>query len=190
MMRIPYYTRAYLIAKKHNDEEYAFITEDEKENIDAKSWEILDLLAPNARISILELSQKTRLTPKTVIAKIRDLEKRDIIVGYRTMFDIQKLGFQYFKIHADLKNITPEKIKKLKRFIKGNPYIIYDNEILGGDDLELDVQVESIDQLRVWMAALKNEFSDIIRDLRYMVFYKEHKYVFMPQSYPSSSTQD
>src|SRR3989344_1263206 len=59
MTKVPYYTRAYLLTKKHNDAEFPFITEEEKEEIDPKSWKLLELLAPDARISILELAQKT-----------------------------------------------------------------------------------------------------------------------------------
>ena len=177
--KIYYYSRKYLLENAKDIKEYNFITESEKIKTDEKDKQILKLLSDNSRISILEISEKTKLTPKTVSQRIKDLEKKEVIIGYRTMFDIEKLGYQYFKLNFNLQNTNKEKLKKLNEFFKSHPNIIYINEVLGGDDIELDVQVKSLNKLREVINQIKNQFSAIIRDYKYMHFYKEHKYIFM-----------
>ncbi|HLC56441.1 MAG TPA: Lrp/AsnC family transcriptional regulator [Candidatus Nanoarchaeia archaeon] len=179
-IKVSYYPRAYLLEKKYNTEEYVFISESEKIDIDKKDVEILKILTPNSRISILDMAKKLKITTKTVTARIKELEKKKIILGYRTMFDIEKLGYQYFKVHFNLHSLTNEKEKQFKAFIKQNPNIIYDSEVLGGDDIEIDVQIRSIQELRSLLGEIKKQFAGIIKNYKYMLFYKEHKYIFFP----------
>jgi len=96
------------------------------------------------------------------------------------MFDLEKLGYQYFKIHFNLHSLTEEKEKQFKTYIKQHPNIIYDNEVLGGDDFEIEIQVKSLNNFRQIIEEMKLRFSDIIKNYKYMLFYKEHKFLFFP----------
>ncbi|MBS3140282.1 winged helix-turn-helix transcriptional regulator [Candidatus Woesearchaeota archaeon] len=44
---------------------------------------LLHLISKNARRSIIEPASQLKITPKTAAAKIKNLEKRGIISGYR-----------------------------------------------------------------------------------------------------------
>ena len=179
-LKVSYFARAYLLDKKQNDKELAFISGLEKQDIDDKDMRILELLSRDARTPIIEIAQKLKSTPKTIIKRIADLEEREIILGYRTFFAMEKLGYRYFKLHINLHNVTEEKERKFREFIKIHPNIIYDNEVLGGGDIELDVQLKSLDELRYFIEEIKIKFSEIIKNYTYFTFYKEHKYTFMP----------
>lgn len=96
------------------------------------------------------------------------------------MFDLEKLGYQYFKVHFNLHNLTENKESLFRTFIKQHPNIIYDNEVLGGDDIEIEIQVKFLKELREIIDKMKSQFSGIIRNYKYMLFYKEHKFVFFP----------
>ena len=110
----------------------------------------------------------------------KELEKKRIIIGYRTRFDLEKLGYQYFKVHFNLHNLTPAKEKEFRQYIKQHPNIIYDNEVLGGDDMEIEIQVKTLPELRLIIADIKKNFAEIIKDEYYFLFYQEHKLVFFP----------
>jgi Lrp/AsnC family leucine-responsive transcriptional regulator len=178
--KVSYFPRVYFLGKKENKEEYIFIVEPEEIVFDKKDIEILKLLCLDARIPILEIAKKLDLSAKTVALRIRQLEKKKVIVGYRTMFDLEKLGYQYFKVHFNLHNLTEEKEKRFRFFIKQHPNIIYDNEVLGGDDIEMEVQVKSQQDLRAVISEVKEQFADIIKNYKYMLIYKEHKFLFFP----------
>ena len=140
--KVSYFPRAYFLDKKQNFDEYIFITEPIVSDLDQKDAKILKLMAPNSRISILDISKKLNLAPKTVTLRIKELERKKVIIGYRTLFDLEKLGYQYFKVHFNLYKVTKDKERKFRAYIKQHPNIIFDNEVLGGDDFEIEVQVE------------------------------------------------
>lgn len=178
--KVSYFPRTYFLDINQNNLEYVFITEPEDQKLNDKEIELLKLLADNSRISVLELSKKLNLTTKTVTSKIKEFENNKVIVGYRTMFDLDKLNYQYFKLDINLYNVHKDKIDKFKTYVKFHKNIIYDNEVLGGEDLEIEIQVKTIQEFRKIINDIKKEFSDIIKSYDYMIFYKEHKFVFIP----------
>lgn len=178
--KVSYFPRTYILEQKRNRQELVFITESDEIKLDETDIQILKLLAPNSRISILELSEKLKITPKTITSRIKQLEKKKVIIGYRTMFDLEKIGHQYFKIHFNLHNLNEEKEKQFRSYLRQNPNVTYDNEVLGGDDIEIEVQLQTIQDLRNFLEEIKNQFADIIRNYKYLLFYKEHKFLFFP----------
>jgi Lrp/AsnC family leucine-responsive transcriptional regulator len=177
---VRYFPRAYFLDKKQNFDEYVFVTEPVKPAVDKKDIKILEQLAGDARMPVIEIAKKSGLTPKTVIARIKNLEKENVIIGYRTMFDLEKLGYQYFKLHLNMLHLSEEKERELRQFIKAHPNIVYDNEVLGGDDIEIEIQCKTIEEFRKILGEIKEKFSGLIKNYRYFLFYKEHKYVFFP----------
>jgi DNA-binding Lrp family transcriptional regulator len=180
MTGVSYFSRAYLLNLKKNEYEIEFATEPREMYVDEKDKEILKLLAGNARIPVVEIASKTRLTPKTVIQRIKNLEKKKIIIGYKPSFDLEKLGYQYYKLFFRLNNITRDKEKEFRLFVKHNPNIIYDDKVLGGDDFEIEVQIENNKKLRELVDEIRGKFSSIIKEYKVMQFYKEHKFLFLP----------
>ena len=179
--KVSYFPRAFILNKKQNFDEYTFISEPNEANLDKSEIEILKLLAADARTPILQIAKKLKLTPKTISNKIKRLEKEKIIVGYRTFMYLNKMDYgYYFKVFFQLHNLKEQKEKQFRTFIKQHPNVIYDNEVLGGGDLEIDIQVSSLQELRNIINEIKKQFSDIIKEHSYMLFYKEHKYVFLP----------
>lgn len=178
--KVSYFPRTYLLDKRYNGLEYVFITEPSLTNLDESDVAILQQIAPQARIPFIEMAQKLKLTAKTIAARIRQLEKKKVIIGYRTIFDLEKLGYLYYKIHFCLHNTTVQKEQQFRQYIKQHPNIIYDNEVLGGDDLEIELQVPSPQKFRAICNEIKREFANIIKEYKYMLFYKEHKFVFFP----------
>jgi len=174
------FPKQYLLDKKTNNEEYAFVTEPEESNLDPKDLEIIKILAGDSRIPVLKLSERVSLNPKTIISRIRNLEKKKIIIGYRTMFDLEKLGYQYFKLHFNLHNVTKDKKDLFNQYIFQHPNIVYNNEIIGGDDFEIEVQTKDLKEFRNIIEEIKKNFSSIIKDYKYMLYYKEHKSTFFP----------
>jgi len=121
-----------------------------------------------------------KLTSKTVIARINRLEGKKIIVGYKARFDLEKLGYLYFKVNFSMHNANREKEKEFRNFVKAHPNIIYDDEVLGGDDFEIEIQVKDRDALRGILEDVQAQFAKLIKEYKIMEYYKEHKYLFFP----------
>src|SRR3989344_651346 len=177
---VTYFGRAYLLDKKSNDFAMQIISLPKETELDESEIKIIELLSKDARMSIVDLADKTSLTSKTVINKIKRLEKDKIILGYRVEFDLEKLGYKYYKIHITAFNTTQEKIKHFKDFIQGNVNIIYEDIVLGGYDIEFEIQVENEGKLRELIDDIKTKFSSIIRDYEILSYYKEYRLRFFP----------
>jgi len=175
-----YFNRDYLLNKKHHEIPILFISPQSEEKLDKADIKIIELLSKNSRISIINIAKETKHTPKTIISRIKKLEERKIIIGYRTEFDLEKLGYKYYKIHLSTFNTSKEKIEKLKECIYNNPNVVYYDIILGGYDFEFEVQIENEDKLRELIEDMRKNFSGIIRDYEILYYYKEHKLRFFP----------
>lgn len=177
---ITYFSRAYFLPDKKNEIAIKFVTTPKKSEIDETDIKILHILNMDARIPTLEISKRIKLSAKQISFRIKNLEKREIIVGYRTMFDLRKLGYLYYRLHIKTKNLTKEKEKTFRQFSFDHPNIIYDHYSICGPDLEIDIQIESVDQLREIISKIKDKFSDIIQEYDVLQYLKEYKYVYMP----------
>ena len=180
--KVIYFSRAYLLEEKNAPFYMPIVSLPGEQQLDEAELKIIGLLSKNARMPVVEIAKKAGITPKTVISKIKKLEERKIIVGYRTEFNLEKLGYKYYKIHITTFNATPERIKQLELYAQQNPNIIYKDEVLGGYDIELEIQVENENKLRELIENLKHEFSDIMKQHEILHYFKEYRLRFFPAS--------
>jgi len=61
-------------------------------NLDQIDNKILRALSNDGRISNLHLAEKVGLSPSACLRRVQDLEKKQIIKGYRAVIDNSKLG--------------------------------------------------------------------------------------------------
>jgi Lrp/AsnC family transcriptional regulator for asnA, asnC and gidA len=178
-----YYYKAYLpnLSKSTSRESIAQSIHSEKiEDID---FEILEMLAKDARTPVFEMAEKLKVTSKTAINHIRNLEKRKIIVGYGLVLDLSKIGYQNFRVSFILFRLTDERMRNIRDYANHNPHIVYDEEAMGGDDYEIEVQVKDMPHLREIIKDLKQKFADIIQDYRVLHVFEEHKHVGFPDKF-------
>ena len=61
--------------------------------LDAMDREILRLLQNNARTSNAEIARQVGMAPSAIFQRVRKLEERGVIVGYRGQLNTRALGF-------------------------------------------------------------------------------------------------
>ncbi len=178
--KLHHYRRAYLLNLKQ-DLSKTEIMGGSKEiaKFDKTDWEILRLIAPNARVSLVEMAKKLNLSERAVAYRIKQLEQKEIILGYRALLDIGKLGYNYFKV--DIKLRDGKKIKELMEIARINPNIIYVNEMISGmADFEFDIQIQGKEELNRLIQELKEKFKDAIRNFEFSATLKEYKLLYLP----------
>ena len=62
--------------------------------LDSTDWRILQELQSDGRITNVELSRRAGISPPPCLRRVRTLEERGIIAGYRAVLDAPKLGFE------------------------------------------------------------------------------------------------
>lgn len=117
----------------------------EKEKIERKDLQLIEVYASNVRQSSLEIAQKLGVSAETIRKRIKELEKKKIIVGYKIGLNLEKLGYTSYRV--DLQLISTKKNKELFDFCRYHKNIYQVNKSIGGADFEMEVIVENLDHL-------------------------------------------
>ncbi len=145
---------------------------------DHKDEEILSLLANNARLNLLEIAQTVDLTPMAVKYRIKNLEKKKVIQGYRPLIDFTKFGYEYYKVDLFLENLN--KLNQIEAFCHSHPNIVYIDRSIGGSDLEFDLEVKNLTHFVSIMEEIKEKFKGAIRHFEFFSVIKIHKTLYFP----------
>ena len=147
---------------------------DKKVEIDSLDKKILELLAPNSRITTIEIAQKLKSTVTTINSRIKKLVNTSVIVHYSINIDWPKIGYEWYKVDIVLKD--PEKMQQIVDHIENNPNLYYRFASLGYVDLELVFALNNANQLHQIMEDLSSKFPNTIRNYKYFSTIKTNKF--------------
>ncbi len=173
--------RTHLLDKSKRESIELYIGGAESVELGNPEKKLLQIMANDARIRIIDLSQNLNLNVRTVINKINKLEKLGVIQGYTTFFDLNKINYQFYKVCIYLKELNKERYKELIKFCKNQQYIIHLIESIGPWELELEIEVPSNQQFQELSNDIRNLFSDIVRKVESIIISNEMKLEFLPQ---------
>ncbi|MFC1742028.1 Lrp/AsnC family transcriptional regulator [Nanoarchaeota archaeon] len=177
--RIIHYRRGYLLDKKQDTSRYDVMGEVVNTvTLDDTDLNILDAVQNNARLSSIEIANKIRISERVVRYRMKNLIKNKVILGFRSILNLEKLGISYYKIHFKL-NRYDETIKKIDTYIHLHPRVIYKTETIGGWDLELEVQVPSSKDLYAFIDGFTRDFTGLIDDYEIVEYDKEYKLSYL-----------
>ena len=177
MTKVEHFKRNYLL--NTNYREIEIVGNSEEIKTDEEDKKILSLLAKNCRISSLEISKSADIPARTVIYKIRQLEKKGIIQGYRVNINLEKINYNYYKINFILSD--NKRLQELNSFCRHHPNIIYIDYSISKWDFEIDLEIEN-NKLKDFIRKLKEKFP-IFKDIEIISFTKYHKIETIPQEY-------
>src|SRR3989338_6123762 len=174
---IYHYSKGYLIGKKDGSQ-IRVLGGNEKTNFDEKDIKILINLSKNARISLLDLSEKLKSSPESISYRIKQLEKRGIIQGYRAMIDVNKLGYEFYKTEIRLSSYMG--FQKVLAFCHTHPNIYQVDKTIGGETLEIEFHVKNLKEMLKIMEDFEKEFPKLIERFDYLTVLSEEKTTYMP----------
>lgn len=148
------------------------------EEIDDTDWAIIKTYAPNVRQSILELSRKLKLSPETIRGRINNLEKKNIICGYKIGLNINNLGYTSYRI--DLELISTSRNKELFEFCRQHKNIYQINKTIGGADFEIELIVKDLNELLEIIEDIKTKFKDVVNNTSYFSYSTYHLLNYIP----------
>jgi Lrp/AsnC family leucine-responsive transcriptional regulator len=150
------------------------------EKIDEKDLKILSIISRDGRASLSDIARRVGLTYKTVGARIADLEKRKIILGYRATLDLDKIGCKYYKVHFWLQRIDRKKLAAFSSLLAQSPYVFIFDEAIGGYDFEVEIEAPSDDEVVSIIDMVKTEFPELVRDYEIIRYVNEYKVDYLP----------
>jgi len=172
------FKRTYLSNKRKGSEPIKVMFSPDKVEFDDKDLEILRLIAPNARMSAVEISQKTGISVSNVNYRIKKMISNHIIADFRVTINLEKIGYYWYKIEMELEDLNIK--KSMFEYFHQHPNIIYAYETLSGNDIEVEMEVQSYEEFREILNEIRNLFGKNIKKYLYLLWYKEHKFLFTP----------
>ena len=158
LSRVYHFKRKYLFSeKKALFEKPEIVGSRGIETYDELDMKILRILAKDSRTPLIEIAKMTETSDRTVAFRIKQLEKKKIIQGYRIDINLQKIGYEYYKVNFILNDYS--KSKEILAFCQGNENIIFIDESLAELDFEIDVEIESKEKLLELINEIKKQFN-------------------------------
>ena len=169
------YPKDYLFEKKYHETSYT-LEPKEKEDCNENDFKILTELSKNARISTVQIANILRIPQSTVSDKIKNMEKKKVILGYRAEIDFIKLGYMnyFLEIYLDENQNLPQ----IEAWANSHKNVVWLQKIVGTCDIEIEVEVKNRVELETFLNELRSKFNNI----RKIVFFSQEykKLTFLP----------
>lgn len=160
-------------------------TKDKQEKIDKIDEEIIKIITNNARISVINIAKRLKITPRIVQYRIKELEKKKIILAYKVLLDPKAMDRIFCKAIIYLTNTNKITLNSFINYTSSLPNAIWPQMVLGTWDFELDFEIESYDAFQDIILDLKEKFPNIIKNYEFCIVSKEFKLDFYPECYPT-----
>ncbi len=141
--------------------------------IDGLDYKVLNILANNARIPLTELARKVKSTVEIVRSRIRKLEEKGIILGYRISVDLNKLGLEFFKAIIYFRTLSASDEKSLFEWMKRHPNSLYYIRSLAPWEVEFEFAVENYQHFNKIINELREKFPHVIRNHEHLIMIYE-----------------
>lgn len=174
----PIYAREYLTETKPS--EFTFGKPSGFYELDDTDKKILKELAADARINIVDLAEKTKLTRDVINYRLKRLTKEKIIYQYRCYLNLHELGINHYKIIFRTKNFDMQSEKQLKFYVAQHKKATQLLKLIGSWDVEIEFETENEDELYRILADIRKKFSNIIRDFDIIRITETFKYNYFP----------
>lgn len=170
----PIYARRYLTETKPT--EWTYGKPSKIYELDEADIKILKVLSTNARINIVDLAEKTKLTRDIINYRLKKLTKEGIIAQFRCYPNLQVIGVNHYKIIFRTKSFDEQAEKQIKQYVAKHKKATQFLKLIGLWDLEIEFETENEDELYKILNEIRKEFSSIIRDFDILRITETYKY--------------
>ncbi|MBT4604183.1 winged helix-turn-helix transcriptional regulator [archaeon] len=168
------YPKDYLFGENMH-QEFRTLEPRKAVKIDEKDFAILKMLAANAKSTTVDISKKLKIPQSTISSKIKLMQSKQIIQGYRAQINFSKLGYTNYFLEIYLN--TNDNIKKIEAWTSTYPNVVWLQKIIGTCDIEIEVEVESREQLELLLKKLREKFPNIRKIIFWLQEYKKFTYL-------------
>ena len=148
---------------------------------DKTNLQILNLISENARTNSVEIADKLKISPNTVLLRIKEMKRQELIQGFKPLIHLEKTSYSGYKALIKFQNITEIKEKEILNYLKPNANIVGIIKLIGLWDFEMELEVENKEQMLKITRDFRDKFRDIIKDFEIIPLFHEYKYNFFPR---------
>ncbi|RJQ15574.1 Lrp/AsnC family transcriptional regulator [Candidatus Woesearchaeota archaeon] len=178
-LKAEFFQRDYLIGKSRTTATaLSYEMSEKKVMLDELDKNICRLLANNARMSSVDMGKKLKRSSDAILLRMKKLKKQGIIRGYALVIDNEKADQLHYKLLLYLQDAATA--QKLLGFAKSNNRVFAIMHTLAEWDYEIDLEVETVQQLKDFTMELTDRFSESIKDYEVLRIVSMPKYDFYP----------
>jgi len=127
---------------------------------------IIHSYASNVRTPLTEISKKLGVTSEAIRQRIKQLEKKEVIVGYKIDLNLHKMGYQGYRVDFLLNSTVRN--REIFQHLKQHKYFYQINKSIGGADFETEIVVKDLNHLLEILEEVVKKFSNVIKSYEYM----------------------
>ena len=176
------FTRRGLIYGKEEKPPAKIITfrgKQEGVKLDKKDFVILSELAKDCRIKNNELAKMIGLSEDMVRIRIKNLEKREVILGYTIILDVNAYGLEAYYMGLQVENMTKETVEKIKYYTHVSPYIVYTARTAGKYNFVFNICAKNRQHFREILFDIRNNLGSALVNDEFYLDIQEHKEIFV-----------
>ncbi|MEA3378295.1 MAG: Lrp/AsnC family transcriptional regulator [Nanoarchaeota archaeon] len=154
-----YVVHYYVYKHKYLNKDYSCISygyNDKIKQIDGLDKYILKKIKDNCRLSSLEISKGKDVSYKTIKNRIKSLEKKKIILGYRLFIKSSK--YKPFIVLFSFKDYSRETEKKLVAYLSKDKNVTQTLRLFGLWNLFIQIRIEDYEKLQNLIIRLRDKF--------------------------------
>ena len=149
-----------------------------KETYDSKDYDILKAVTENAQTPITEIAKRIKVTPKAAVYRLRNLEKKGIILGYYALINTDKLGYEFYKVDFYLNDLSH--LHEMNEYAKQHKNVVYRMRTIGGPDFEIEIVVKDAIEMKQVINDIRKRFPKQIKFYRFHRFEYTIKQIYLP----------
>jgi len=172
------FSRLYILPSKTEKEIFTTISKSEAQKLDNIDFQLLAFLSNNARAPLVKIAENLKISIVTARYHLKSLINKKIIIGFRPIFNLHALGYEYYKVDILFKKF--DKTKEIMQHILSHPNVIYTERTLISSDLEFDVEIENFEKFTEMMDSFRAKFPEDIKDYTYYSLIKNYKTSYVP----------
>lgn len=180
-VEIIYFGRDYFTKVRREIKEHAFFGKSETLDLDETASKILSLISENARISSVEIADKLKISPNTVILRLKELKKSGVIQGFKPLIHLENTPYASYKALIKFQNITEKREKEIIAYLKSNLNVVGAIKLVGSWDFEVEFEVQTKDEMLELTRDIRDKFKDIINEFEVLSLFHEYRYNFFPK---------
>ncbi|KYK26467.1 hypothetical protein AYK26_04930 [Euryarchaeota archaeon SM23-78] len=147
-------------------------------DFDEVDEKIINAYAGNVRVPYTKIAEQLKITSETVRQRIKKLEKKKIITGYKINLNLPKIGFQGYRVDFLLDSVSRN--PEIFEYLKQHKYFYQINRSIGGADFETEIVVKSLSHLLEILEEVVKRFSDVIKAYEYFGYSEFPKLSMVP----------
>ncbi len=154
--------------------------------IDKTEIELLRTIANNGRMSALQIAKKMNTTARIILYRLKELEKKEVILGHTTSLDLELLQKQFFKAMIYFNKFNRFIRDKIIQYCKQKPQIGFFIFCVGSWPVEIELIVDNNKQFYDIMDDMQAHFPEM-KKYDFVIMPQEYKFDWIPQCYQAES---